>query len=223
MLLREERNEIVRFGKKLVNSKLTTGTGGNLSLFNRREGLIAISPSGIDYLEMRPEDIVLLNIDGEIIEGNCRPSSELNFHTMLYLKRRDINAIIHTHSVYATTIACLNWEIPAVHYLVGFSGNKVPVAPYATFGTKKLADNISKTIGNYNAVLLANHGLITIGVDLSSTFYIAEELELVAQIYYQSRCIGKPAILSDKEMEKVIKKFKSYGQKRQLPPIKGLY
>jgi L-fuculose-phosphate aldolase len=213
MLLKEERNEIVRFGKKLVSSKLTTGTGGNLSLFNRKEGLIAISPSGIDYLEMRPEDIVLLNIDGEIIEGSRRPSSELNFHTMLYLKRGDINAIIHTHSVYATTIACLNWEIPAVHYLVGFSGNKVPVAPYATFGTKKLADNISKTIGNYNAVLLANHGLITIGVDLSSTFYIAEEIELVAQIYYQSRCIGKPAILSDKEMGKVIKKFKAYGQK----------
>ena len=222
MLLREERNEIVRFGKKLVNSKLTTGTGGNLSLFNRKEGLIAISPSGIDYLEMRPEDIVLLNIDGEIIEGSRRPSSESDFHTMLYLKRRDINAIIHTHSVYATTIACLNWEIPAVHYLVGFSGNKVPVAPYATFGTKELADNISKTIGNYNAVLLSNHGLITIGGDLSSTFYIAEEIELVSQIYYQSRCIGKPAILSDKEMEKVIKKFKSYGQKSQLPHLKGL-
>ncbi|MEA3358979.1 MAG: L-fuculose-phosphate aldolase [Thermodesulfobacteriota bacterium] len=214
MLLREERNEIVRFGGKLVSSKLTTGTGGNLSLFNRREGLIAISPSGIDYLEMRIEDIVLLDIDGEIIEGSRRPSSESNFHTMLYQKRKDINAIIHTHSIYATTIACLNWEIPAVHYLVGFSGNKVPVAPYATFGTKKLADNISKTIGNYNAVLLANHGLITIGVDLSSTFYIAEEIELVAQIYYQSRCIGKPAILSDKEMDKVIKKFKAYGQKK---------
>jgi len=213
MLLKEERNEIVRFGEKLVSSKLTTGTGGNLSLFNRKEGLIAISPSGIDYLEMRPEDIVLLNIDGEIAEGSRRPSSELNFHTMLYQKRKDINAIIHTHSVYATTIACLNWEIPAVHYLVGFSGNKVPVAPYATFGTKELAENISKTIGNYNAVLLANHGLITIGVDLSSTFYIAEEIELVAQIYYQSRCIGKPAILSDKEMVKVIKKFKAYGQK----------
>ena len=222
MRLKEERNEIVRFGEKLVSSKLTTGTGGNLSLFNRKEGLIAISPSGIDYLEMRPEDIVLLNIDGEIAEGSRRPSSELNFHTMLYQKRKDINAIIHTHSVYATTIACLNWEIPAVHYLVGFSGNKVPVAPYATFGTKELAENISKTIGNYNAVLLANHGLITIGVDLSSTFYIAEEIELVAQIYYQSRCIGKPAILSDKEMVKVIKKFKAYGQKRQLPPLKGL-
>lgn len=213
MLLKEEKKEIIRFGKKLIDSRLTTGTGGNLSIFNRKEGLIAITPSGIDYLEMKLEDIVLININGEIIEGGRKPSSELDFHTMLYLKRGDINAVIHTHSVYATTIACLNWEIPPVHYLVGFSGNKVPLAPYATFGTSELSDNISKTIENYNAVLLANHGLITIGVDLKSTFYIAEQVELVAQIYYQSRCIGKPVILSDREMEKVVNKFKTYGQK----------
>ena len=215
MLLKKEKKEIIRFGKKLIDSRLTTGTGGNLSIFNRKEGLIAISPSGVDYLEMKLEDIVLININGEIMEGSRKPSSELNFHTMLYLKRGDINAVIHTHSVYATTIACLNWEIPPIHYLVGFSGKKVPLAPYATFGTSELSDNISKTIENYNAVLLANHGLITIGVDLQSTFYAAEQIELVAQIYYQSRCIGNPIILSDKEMEKVVKKFKTYGQKDQ--------
>ncbi len=157
MLLKEEKKEIIRFGKKLIDSRLTTGTGGNLSIFNRKEGLIAITPSGIDYLEMQLEDIVLININGEIKEGAQKPSSELNFHTLLYLKRNDINAVIHTHSVYATTLACLNWEIPPVHYLVAFSGNKVPLAPYATFGTTELSDNISKTIENYNAVLLANH------------------------------------------------------------------
>ena len=213
MLLKKEKKEIIRFGKKLIDSRLTTGTGGNLSIFNRKEGLIAISPSGVDYLEMKLEDIVLINLDGKIMEGSRKPSSELNFHTMLYLKRGDINAVIHTHSVYATTIACLNWEIPPVHYLVGFSGNKVPLAPYATFGTSELSDNISKTIENYNAVLLANHGLITIGVDLQSAFYAAEQIELVAQIYYQSRCIGNPVILSDREMDKVVNKIKTYGQK----------
>jgi L-fuculose-phosphate aldolase len=213
MILKEEKKEIIRFGKKLIDSRLTTGTGGNLSIFNRKEGLIAISPSGMDYLEMKLEDIVLINIEGEIIEGCRKPSSELDFHTMLYLKRDDINAIVHTHSVYATTLACLNWEIPPVHYLVGFSGNKVPLAPYATFGTRELSDNISKTIENYNAILLANHGLITIGVDLQSAFYAAEQIELVAQIYYQSRCIGEPVILSDREMDKIVNKFKTYGQK----------
>jgi L-fuculose-phosphate aldolase len=213
MILKEEKKEIIRFGKKLIDSRLTTGTGGNLSIFNRKEGVIAISPSGMDYLEMKLEDIVLININGEVIEGGRKPSSELNFHTMLYLKRDDINAIIHTHSVYATTLACLNWEIPPIHYLVGFSGNKVPLAPYATFGTSELSDNISETIENYNAILLANHGLVTIGIDLQSTFYIAEQIELVAQIYYQSRCLGKPVILSDREMEKVVNKFKTYGQK----------
>jgi L-fuculose-phosphate aldolase len=213
MLLTKERKEIVRFGKKLIDSRLTTGTGGNLSIVNRKEGLIAISPSGIDYLEMKIEDIVLIDIHGQIIEGKRKPSSESNFHTMLYQKRGDINAITHTHSVYATTIACLNWEIPAVHYLVAFAGNKIPLVPYATFGTKELADNICNTVENYNAALLANHGLIAVGADLASTFYIAEEIELVAQIYYQTRCIGKPVILSDKEMKKVINKFKTYGQK----------
>jgi len=214
MLLIKERKEIVRFGKKLINSRLTTGTGGNLSIFNRKEGLIAISPSGVDYLEMKMEDIVLIDINGQIIEGDRKPSSESNFHTKLYQKRGDIHAITHTHSVYATTIACLNWEIPAVHYLVAFSGNKVPLVPYATFGTMKLAENICNTMKDFNAALLANHGLITIGVDLPSSFYIAEEIELVAQIYYQACCIGKPVILSDMQMEKVIDKFKTYGQKR---------
>lgn len=214
MLLTKERKEIMRFGKKLIDSRLTTGTGGNLSIFNRKEGLIAVSPSGVDYLEMKLEDIVLIDMNGQIIEGNRKPSSESDFHTMLYQKRGDINAITHTHSVYATTIACLNWEIPAVHYLVAFAGNKVPLVPYATFGTMELAENICNTIKDYNAALLANHGLIAVGVDLASTFYIAEEIELVAQIYYQTRCIGNPVILSDKEMEKVIDKFKTYGQKK---------
>ncbi len=214
MLLTKERKEIMRFGKKLIDSRLTTGTGGNLSIFNRKEGLIAVSPSGVDYLEMKLEDIVLIDMNGQIIEGNQKPSSESDFHTMLYQKRGDINAITHTHSVYATTIACLNWEIPAVHYLVAFAGNKVPLVPYATFGTMELAENICNTIKDYNAALLANHGLIAVGVDLASTFYIAEEIELVAQIYYQTRCIGNPVILSDKEMEKVIDKFKTYGQKK---------
>lgn len=213
MLLTKERKKIVRFGKELIKSRLTTGTGGNLSIFNRKKGLIAITPSGVNYLEIKLEDIVLMDIDGQIIEGDRKPSSEFNFHTMLYQKRNDINAITHTHSVYATTIACLNWEIPAVHYLVAFSGNKVPLVPYATFGTIELAENICNTMKDYNAALLANHGLITVGVDLASSFNIAEEIELVAQIYYQTRCIGNPVILSAKEMEKVIEKFKIYGQK----------
>jgi L-fuculose-phosphate aldolase len=214
MLLEQEREEIVLFGRKLITSKLTTGSGGNLSIFNRQEGLVAIKPTGVDYLEMRAEDVVVINQKGEIIDGRLKPSSELSLHLGLLKARPEINAAVHTHQVYATTLACLNWEIPAVHYLVGFSGNKVPVAPYATYGTPELAQAVVQSIGHYNACLMANHGIVTLGANLSAAFNVAEELELVARLYYQSMCIGKPQILSEQEMEVVTKKFATYGQQQ---------
>lgn len=212
MLLKEEREAIVNYGRKLITSHLTTGSGGNLSLFNRAENLLAIKPSGVDYFEMRPEDVVVLTPDGRVVEGVKKPSSEVNFHLALFQHRPEVNAVVHTHSVYATTIACLNWELPAVHYLVAYSGDKVPLAAYATFGTKELADNILQAIGSYNACLLANHGLVALGRDLPSAFAVAEEIELVAQIYYQARCIGQPVLLPEDEMKRVGEKFKTYGQ-----------
>ena len=214
MLLEQERNEVVRFGRKLITSQLTTGSGGNISLYNRREGLIAVTPSGIEYFDMNPEDVVIVDPEGAVVDGAMKPTSEMGFHLALHRNRSDITAVVHTHSVYATTIACLNWELPAVHYLVGFSGNKVPIAPYATFGTAELAQNIVASIGNYNAVLLSNHGLVTVGPNLPTAFSAAEELELVARIYYQAKCIGDPVILPDDEMARVIEKFKTYGQKK---------
>jgi L-fuculose-phosphate aldolase len=212
MILQQEREEIVFFGRKLLEANLTTGSGGNLSIFNRQSGHIAIKPTGVDYLEMHPEDVVVMNLEGEIIDGRLKPSSEVSLHLGLLRARTDINAVVHTHQVYAATLACLNWEIPAIHYLVGFSGNKVPLAPYATYGTPELAQNVVQAIGPYNACLMANHGIVTIGANLSAAFNVAEELELVARLYYQSKCIGNPQILSDQEMEVVVKKFTTYGQ-----------
>lgn len=216
MLLQQEREEIVSFGRKLIASKLTTGSGGNLSIFNRELGYIAIKPTGIDYLEMRPEDVVVINPAGEIVAGSLKPSSEVSLHLGLLKARPEMKAVIHTHQVYATTLACLNWEIPAVHYLVGFSGNKVPLAPYATYGTPELAQNIVQAIGQYHACLMANHGIVTLGANLSQAFNVAEELELVARLYYQSKCIGTPKILSDQEMEVVTNKFATYGQPQSI-------
>lgn len=212
MLLKKERKLVVEYGKKLLESGLTTGTGGNLSIFNREQGLVAISPSGLDYRLSTPEDIVVMDLDGNIKDSQRKPSSEYGFHTILYRERADVNAVVHTHSVYATTVACLNMELPAVHYLVGFAGKKVPLAPYATFGSPELAENVIKTIGNYNAVLLANHGLIAVGDQIGNAFDAAEELELVARIYIQALSVGKPVIVPDDEMEKVIDKFSTYGQ-----------
>ncbi len=211
MLLSKERKKIVKFGNQMLSAGLTTGSGGNLSCFNRKKQLIAITPSGIAYHELAPEDILVISCNGKIVEGNNKPSSETQFHLSLYKKRQDINAVVHTHSPYATTFACLNREIPAVHYLVGFAGKKVPVAPYATFGTDRLAKNIDNSIENYNAVLLANHGLVAVGSTLTLAFNTAEEIEFVARLCYQAESIGDPILLSDDEMDRVIQKFADYG------------
>lgn len=212
MLMEKEKKQIVRFGRKLLEARLTTGTGGNLSLINRDKGLIAISPSGLNYLETAPDDVVIMDLEGNVVDSPRKPSSEAGFHLDLYINRPDISAVVHTHSVYATTVSCLNLELPAVHYLVGFAGRKVPLAPYATFGTRELADNIIATIGDYNAVLLANHGLVTVGTTLQGAFDAAEELELIAQIYIQAKSVGEPVIVPDEEMDRVINKFSTYGQ-----------
>jgi L-fuculose-phosphate aldolase len=214
MRLNSERELIVEYGRKLIASNLTTGSGGNLSIFNRAENLIAIKPSGVDYLIMKPEDVVIVTPEGKIVEGTLTPSSEIRFHLALLNYRSDITSVVHTHQVYATTIACMNWELPAVHYLVGFSGNKVPLAKYATFGTQELSDNILAAIGNYNACLMANHGIVTVGAHIGSAFAVAEELELVSRLYYQTKCMGEPVILSDSEMVTIGEKFKTYGQRR---------
>jgi len=214
MLLLPERTAVVEYGRRLIQSHLTTGSGGNISIFNRKQNLVAIKPSGVDYFLMKPEDVVVVTPQGEIVEGDLNPSSEIRMHLALLNYRSDINAVVHTHQVYSTTIACMNWELPAVHYLVGFSGNKVPLAKYATFGSQELADNIVAAIGNYNACLMANHGIITVGKDVESAFAVAEELELVSRIYYQAKCIGEPVILSDEEMTIIQEKFKTYGQRK---------
>ncbi|EKD87764.1 MAG: L-fuculose-1-phosphate aldolase [uncultured bacterium] len=214
MLLHDERCAIVEFGRKLISAQLTTGSGGNLSIINRKENLIAIKPTGVDYLIMKPEDIVVVNPDGKVVDGDLLPSSEIRFHLALMKHRLDINAVVHTHQVYATTIACMGWELPAVHYLIGYSGNKVPLAPYATFGTQELSENIVKSIGNYNACLMANHGIVAVGVDISSAFATVEELELVSRLYYQTKCMGNPLILSDGEMMIIGERFKTYGQQK---------
>ncbi|MDJ0804753.1 MAG: L-fuculose-phosphate aldolase [Desulfobacterales bacterium] len=215
MLLAEERQAVVDGGNAMLRAGLTTGTGGNLSRVCRRRGLVAISPSGLDYPTMRPEDVSLVDLDGRRVEGAYRPSSELGFHLALYGRRPEVGAVVHTHSVYATTLACLGWELPAVHYLVGFAGRKVPVAPYATFGTDELAANVAETLGTaFNAVLLANHGLVAVGEDMRAALNTAAEVEFVARIYYQARCAGAPVILPEHEMDVVIQKFKAYGKPR---------
>ena len=207
MLLLEERKQVVQYLRKMVTTKLTVGTGGNISIHNTEKNLLAVSPTSMDYFEMEPEDVIVTTLDGEIVEGKRQPTSELSFHLALQNLREDIHAVVHSHPMYSATIACMNWEIPAVHYLVGFSGYKVPLAKYATYGTQELADNIIAAIGDNNAVLIANHGLLSVGNTIQSAYTVTEQIELVAQLYYQTKSLGEPVILTNEQMDEVLAKF----------------
>lgn len=216
MLMQKAREQIVQYGKLMLSAGLTRGTGGNLSVYDHELKLMAISPSGIPYEDTTIEDVVIMDLEGNVVEGTRAPSSEHMMHAIVYQRRSDIGGMIHVHSTYATTIACLNESLPAVDYLVAFSGGKeVPCAPYATFGTKELAVNAVETMGHLNAVLLANHGMNCVAHDLPMAFAIAEQLEFCAELYVRARSIGIPVILSDQEMDHMLTRFAHYGQKKK--------
>ncbi|HZK00308.1 MAG TPA: L-fuculose-phosphate aldolase [Tissierellaceae bacterium] len=215
MLLLKERELLVDYGKKLLTSGLTTGSGGNISIFNREENLVAITASGLDYFEARVQDVVIVDLEGNIVEAkeDRKASSEIGMHLIFYKNRQDANAIVHTHSKFATAIACMGWNLEPVHYMIGLAGYDVKCAKYATYGSKDLAENALEAIGDRNAVLLANHGLITLGADLGSAFSTAEHLEFVSEIYYLTKTLGEPNILSQDQMDQVMKKFNTYKYK----------
>lgn len=214
MILQEEREQVVEFGKKMVELGLTVGTFGNLSIFNPKEKLMAISPSGMDYFSTRPEDVVVLTPDGEKVDGDRKPSSEYDMHRIFYQKRPGINAVVHTHSTYATTLACLQWPIEPIHYLVAYSGADVPCIPYVQFGTYDLAEAAYRSMGDdHFACLLGNHGLLAVGGNLSYTMDVAQQIEFVSEIYYKARIAGGAVKMSDHDMEKVLGSFQSYRQK----------
>ena len=209
-MMEYEKEQVVRYGKKLIDRRLTTGSGGNISVYNREKNLVVISPSGLDYYETTPEDIVILDMDGNLVEGKHRPSSEAGMHLAFYKNRADVSGIVHTHSKFATAIACMGWELPAVHYLIGMAGHRVKCTGYATYGSDELAKEALETIGDSNAVLLANHGLIALGEDVDRAFSTAEHLEFVSEVYYLTKTLGTPNILSDENMDEVMKKFGTY-------------
>lgn len=216
MLMESERIQLIEYGKKLVKNDLTKGTGGNLSIFDRESGYVAITPSGIDFFEIQPEDIVIIDLEGKIIEGDRSPSSEWEMHLMPYRTRKDIDAVIHAHTMYATVLACLRKELPATHYMIAVAGPTVRCAEYATYGTHELAINASKAMEDRNAVILANHGILAGAKDLLNAFNIVEEIEYCSEVYCKALSIGDPIILPQEEMTLMAEKFKTYGQKKSI-------
>lgn len=215
MQMKEIREEIVRFGHKLMSEGLTKGTGGNISYYERESGLIAITPTGYTFEQMKPEDIVLIDIDGNVVEGDLKPTSEVSMHLGVLRARDDINSVMHAHTTYATALACMREDLPATSYMIAVAGPNVRCAEYATFGTPELAANAVKAMEDRYAVLLANHGVLTGSSTVASAFNILEEVEYCARLYLIARSAGTPVILDDAEMELMKGRFQTYGQPKE--------
>ncbi len=213
MLLEMERKEIVEYGKRMIERGLTTGSGGNISIFNREQGLVALTPSSMDYADIKPEDVVIMDINGNVKDGTRRPSTEINMHLLAYQNRPDVNSIVHTHSIYCTAIACMGWELEPVHYMLAIAGEAVKCAKYATYGTPELARYALEALAGNGACLLGNHGVLTVGPSLERAFAIAEHLEFVAKLVCITKSMGKPNLLTAEQIAAVIDKFGTHPYK----------
>ena len=213
----ELREEVARVARRLITSGLVTGTSGNVSA-RTPEGDVLITPSGLDYEGMKPEDVVLVDLNTNVLEGELVPSTETPMHTGIYKVRPNVGAVVHPHSRFATTLACLGWEIPPVHYmLTTLSGDgRVPLAPYDLYGTEELAEGATGALGgSHDACLLQNHGTITVGESAEKAFSRTVTLEEMAEVYYRASLAGEPILLGEEQISEVAEKISGYGQPKK--------
>ena len=209
MLMRKERELIIEYCLRMLRDGLTVGTSGNISV--RLGDNIAITPSGVDYEALAPEDICVLTLDGTPVEGLQTPSTEVPMHTVVY-QFTDAKAVVHTHPVYATVVGTLLPEIPRIHYMLALLGGPVRVAPYAPFGTEKLARNCIVAMKDRYGVLLQNHGATTYGDSLAKAYSRSLYLEWLCRIYCEARAIGEPRLLTEAEFDAVAGAVTAYGR-----------
>lgn len=208
------RREIIATALEMNRSGLSPGRSGNVSA-RFGDGML-ITPTGMAYDRLTPEDIVLVEANGATMGGQRKPSSEWHFHLACYAARPDCNAVVHTHSMHATVLAAAHKPIPPFHYMVAVAGGSdIPCVPYATFGTEALARHVAGGIEERNACLMANHGQIAIGASLESALELAFEVEALAEQYYKVLLLDAVHLLPEEEMTLMIEKFKSYGQNAQ--------
>jgi len=206
------RAEMVDICRRMNSTGINQGTAGNLSA-RIGDGFL-ITPTSLPYERMTPEDIVEMGFDGAFA-GKHRPSSEWRFHRDILKSRRDIDVVLHCHSIYATTLACHHKTIPSFHYMTGVAGGTtIRCARYATFGTQALSDNAIEALEGRLACLLGQHGQISLGKTLERALWLAVEVETLSRLYVQALTLGDPPILSDEEMARVLEQMRrmSYGQ-----------
>ena len=203
------RRDVIETGVKLSQALLIRSSEGNLSV-RLDDSSFLISPSGSKLCELLDDDLVVVNFDGSHLTGQL-PSSEWQFHKDIYLTKKNAQAVIHTHSDFATALACLREDLPAFHYMIAIAGgNVVRCCDYAVFGSEILSMNILSALEDRKACLIANHGLISWGTSLEEAFTIAWEVEALCKQYLITRSAGTVSLLSEKEMRDVIDKFKDY-------------
>jgi len=208
MLMEQARNEIIKYGKEIVDRGLTFGVSGNLSVYDPATGDIAISPEGVSTGMLSPEDIDIIDRKCNLLEGTRTPSSEQALHAAIYECRLNARAVVHMHSKFCTTLACMHVPLKAVHYALAKTGvSTVPSVPFHTYGTLELAADVQAKIGNSNAVLLENHGLITCGSSMEEAFNLALTCEWVAEIQWRCLCAGTPFYLSDAQIDSLQKRY----------------
>lgn len=205
------RRQIIAACLQMNALGINQGTSGNISL-RHGDGLL-ITPTAVPYEEMQVDDIVRLGLDGST-EGRHAPSSEWRFHRDIMKSRPDVGAIVHAHPPYATTIAIMERDIPAIHYMVAAAGGAtIRCAPYATFGTEELSRHAVAALEGRKACLLAHHGMIAAGRSLAKAMWLAVEVEALARQYHGCLQIGEPPVLPDDEIERVLAKMEGYGRK----------
>ena len=213
------REAVIAACRELVQRGLAYGTSGNVSV-RRDERRFFVSPTGMAYGALEPDDITLMDVDGRWF-GRRRPSSEWRFHRDIFRSRNEVAAVVHTHSPKATSLACTGRGIPAFHYMVAVAGGSdIRCAPYYTFGTQELSDAAVAALEGRKACLLANHGVIAVGANLPAAVALAGEVETLAAQYCTALAIGEVRILNEIEMRRVVAKFSVYG--KQDVPDSGL-
>jgi L-ribulose-5-phosphate 4-epimerase len=198
----------------MVAEGLAYGFQGNISALDPDTGLVAVTPSGVDHARVRPVDVVVVDQQGVVVEGERRPTSETPMHTAFYRERSGVAAVVHSHALHATAFAIAGESIPLVLAETALSvGGTVPVAPYRRPGSADLAQVVLDTVGSGTCALLANHGLITVGANLKQAYTAAAAVEETARLLIMVRSMGaKPAILSDEEVGAMRDKYLDYYQ-----------
>ena len=213
MFMQTQREQVAEFGRKMLEKGLTRNTGGYLSIIDREAGGVAVCPSGMEYMLIQPEDVVIMDLEGNKLDGSRRPSTEWPVIRTVFANRPDINALVHTHSPSATVMSALRWELPVVNFTISLAGGPVRCTDFYNYTTQDLADAILEKMQDRYAVLMGNHGLLAAGVTMKQAFTLAEEIEFGCEVYLRAKSVGNPVSLTDAQMLDMQRELGGYYSK----------